>query len=150
MTQASNPQKRYAAIHIQAAKAGLKGASYRNFLLETAGVTSCKALTDEQFNQVMDALSSRIRERTAPGRTKTPTEAKIWALWYAIKPYLLQEERSIPYLLGIVSRIAKRKLYSVSMLGELDGREAYKVIEGLKNRLAQEEAQFSRMNDIPF
>lgn len=138
--------KHYAAIHIQAAKAGLDKASYRHFLQNTCGVTSCKELTIDQFSLVMDQLAARIRER-AQMRQKTPTEAKIWALWYAIKPYLPEQERSAPYLLGFIGRIIKRKLLSAGMIGELDKREAYKVIEGLKNRLAQEEAKLA---DIPF
>lgn len=147
MTQ---PNKRYAAIHIQAAKAGLKGISYRNFLQETAGVTSCKELTEHQFSAVMEKLSSLIAEKNTRKRQKTPTEAKIWALWYAIKPYLCEQERTIPYFLGIISRIAKRKIYTASMISELDNHEAYKIIEGLKDRLAQEENIFSKKNDIPF
>lgn len=137
------------AIHTLKGKLHLSDADYRALLQQTAGVSSSRDLTAEGDKAVMAALRSMERGPQQTG-AKSPAEAKIWALWYAIKPYLPEAERTIPYLLGIIARVIGYKIRSVGYLPRLSGQEKYKVIEALKARLKQEEWTYSQKNGVPF
>ena len=137
------------AIHTLKGKLGMTDADYRALLMREAGVSSSRDLTPEGDKAVMAAL--RAMER-GPRQTaaRSGQERKIWALWYAIKPYLPEAERTIPYLLGIIKRRIGYRIPSADYLSRLDGREKNQIIEALKARLKQEEWTFSRKNGVPF
>ena len=137
------------AIHTIKSKLHLSDADYRALLQREVGVSSSRDLTPEGDKAVMAALRTMERGPQQTG-AKSPAEAKIWALWYAIKPYLPEAERTIPYLLGIIARVIGYKIRSVGYLPRLSGQEKYKVIEALKARLKQEEWTFSRKTGVPF
>ena len=137
------------AIHTLKGKLGMSDADYRDLLMREAGVSSSRDLTPEGDKAVMAALRAMERGPQQTG-AKSRAEAKIWALWYAIKPYLPEAERTIPYLLGIIARVIGYKIRSTGYLNRLSGQEKYKVIEALKARLKQEEWTFSRKTGVPF
>ena len=137
------------AIHTLKGKLGLSDADYRALLMREAGVSSSKDLTPDGDKAVMAALRAIEQGQHQTG-VKSPAEAKIWALWYAIKPYLPEAERTVQYLLGVIGRVIGYKIRSVGYLSRLDGQEKYKVIEALKARLKQEEFTYSQKTGVPF
>ena len=141
-----------AAIHIRAKEAGLDDAAYRDLLLRVAGVRSAKELDEDQYLAVMREIWARINaqnsRRRAP-RKKSPAESKIWALWYAVKGYLPQEEQTAAYLMGIVCRVLRRSGLGTDALPDLTAGESHKVIEALKQRLKQEEFEFKNKTGVP-
>ena len=137
------------AIHTIKGKLGMSDADYRALLMREAGVSSSRDLTPEGDKAVMAALRTLESGPRHIGAT-TRAEAKIWALWYAIKPYLPEAERTVPYLLGIIGRVIGYKIRSAGYLPHLDPKEKFKVIEALKARLKQEEWSFSRKTGVPF
>lgn len=137
------------SIHTLKTKLRLSDADYRALLQREAGVSSSRDLTAEGDKSVMTALRSMERGSQQTG-AKSPAEAKIWALWYAIKPYLPEAERTVQYLLGIVSRVIGYRIPAAGFLSRLDGQEKYKVIEALKARLKQEEWTYSQKTGVPF
>ena len=137
------------AIHTLKGKLHLSDADYRALLMREAGVSSSRDLTPEGDKAVMSALRAMEQGPRQTG-ARSPAEAKIWALWYAIKPYLPEAERTVPYLLGICGRVIGYKIRSAGYLPRLDGQEKYKIIEALKARLKQEEWTFSQKNGVPF
>ena len=137
------------AIHTIKGKLGLSDTEYRALLFRCGGVMSAKDLSPEGDKAVMAALRTMERGTTAT-REKSRAEAKIWALWYDIKPYLPETERTVPYLLGIVSRVIGRKVQSTGNFLRFTARENYKIIEALKARLRQEEWTFSQKTGVPF
>lgn len=87
--------------------------------------------------------------QTAVRPAKTPTEAKIWALWYELKGYLPKQEQTLAYLLGFVRRAAgNQDVKEAGDLAGLTGKESYNVIEALKRRLEQERATVAQ--EVPF
>ena len=142
-----------AAIHIRKKEAGLNTAQYRELLQNVAGVTSAKDLTEKQYKDVMAAMFRIIRAKNGDAQRmvlKSPTEAKIWALWYELKPYLQEQEQTVAYLCGIIGKVIGYKIKNPGQIKRLSDREHYKIIEGLKLRLKQEEFLFSQNNEIPF
>ena len=137
------------AIHTLKGKLRLSDSDYRALLQREAGVSSSRDLTPEGDKAVMAALRTMERGPQQTG-AKSRAEAKIWALWYAIRPYLPEAERTVPYLLGIIARVIGYKIRSTGYLNRLSGQEKYKVIEALKARLKQEEWTFSRKTGVPF
>ena len=137
------------AIHTIKGKLGLSDADYRALLMREAGVSSSRDLTPDGDKAVMSALRAMERGPQQAG-ARSRAEAKIWALWYAIKPYLPEAERTIPYLLGIIGRVIGYKIRSAGYLPSLDPQEKYKVIEALKARLKQEEWTYSQKTGVPF
>jgi len=137
------------AIHTLKGKLGMSDADYRDLLMREAGVSSSRDLTPEGDKAVMAALRSMERGPQPTG-VKSPAEAKIWALWYAIKPYLPEAERTVPYLLGICGRVVGYRIPGTDTLPRLSGQEKYKIIEALKARLKQEEWTFSQKTGVPF
>ena len=125
------------AIHTLKGKLGLSDADYRALLMRQAGVSSSKDLSPEGDRAVMAALRD-LESASGTTAAKTRADAKIWALWYALKPYLPEPERSIAYLLGIVSRAAGVRIGSTARLPHLSPREKYNIIEALKSRLNHE------------
>lgn len=123
--------KRIACIKILQKQAGLNDNQYRALLQEAAGVTSSKELDDRGFTAVRDAL----RKLANPPRPKTPLEAKAWAIWYDIKPYLAPAAQNSDYLYGIASRVAGRP---INDFAQLEKKELVRFTEALKRRLVQE------------
>ncbi len=137
------------AIHTLKTKLHMSDADYRALLQREAGVSSSRDLTPEGDKAVMAALRKLESAPRQIGAT-TRAEAKIWALWYAIKPYLPEAERTEPYLLGIIKRRIGYRLPSAGHLSRLSGQEKNQIIEALKARLKQEEWTFSQKNGVPF
>ena len=124
------------AIHTLKGKLHLSDADYRD-LQRAAGVCSARDLTPEADKAVMEALRDlETRQQQSPARK--PAEAKIWALWYAVKPYLPAEQQNVAYLLGIIGRVIGYPIRSAGYYPRLDSKECYKIIEALKARLKQE------------
>ena len=140
-----------AAIHILKKELGLSDTEYRTILRDTAGVASAAQLDEIGDRAVMSRLYS-LRDasrQTAVRPAKTPTEAKIWALWYELKGYLPKQEQTLAYLLGFVRRAAGNQDVKVAGdLAGLTGKESYNVIEALKRRLEQERATVAQ--EVPF
>jgi len=140
-----------AAIKIAQKELGLSDAEYRAILRDAAGVASATQLDADGDRAVMRRLYAIRDERSAatPNRAKTPTEAKIWAIWYDIKGYLPEPERTVDYLLGIIRRASGNiSIKTVEDIAALTPQQAYHTIEALKYRLAQEE-QATR-KEVPF
>ena len=140
-----------AAIHIPKKELGLSDTEYRTILRDTAGVASAAQLDEIGDRAVMSRLYS-LRDasrQTAVRPAKTPTEAKIWALWYELKGYLPKQEQTLAYLLGFVRRAAgNQDVKEAGDLAGLTGKESYNVIEALKRRLEQERATVAQ--EVPF
>ncbi len=137
------------AIHTIKTKLHLSDADYRALLIREAGVSSSRDLTPEGDKAVMAALRTLESGPRHIG-ARSRAEAKIWALWYAIKPYLPEPERTVPYLLGICGRVVGYRIPGTDTLPRLSGQEKYKIIEALKSRLKQEEWTYSRKTGVPF
>lgn len=140
-----------ATIHILKKELGLSDAEYRAILRETAGVSSAAQLDETGDRAVMARLYAirDARRQAEPVRAKTPTEAKIWALWFDLKSYLPAEEQTLAYLLGFVRRASgNQDVKEADDLAGLTGKESYNAIEALKFRLAQEAATVKR--EVPF
>ena len=140
-----------AAIHILKKELGLSDTEYRTILRDTAGVASAAQLDEIGDRAVMSRLYS-LRDasrQTAVRPAKTPTEAKIWALWYELKGYLPKQEQTLAYLFGFVRRAAgNQDVKEAGDLAGLTGKESYNVIEALKRRLEQERATVAQ--EVPF
>ena len=140
-----------AVIHILKKELGLSDTEYRTILRDTAGVASAAQLDEIGDRAVMSRLYS-LRDasrQTAVRPAKTPTEAKIWALWYELKGYLPKQEQTLAYLLGFVRRAAgNQDVKEAGDLAGLTGKESYNVIEALKRRLEQERATVAQ--EVPF
>lgn len=125
------------AIHTLKNKLGMTDDHYRQLLQSAAGVSSSKNLTPEADKAVMEALRDlETRQQQSPVRK--PAEAKIWALWYAVKTYLPAEQQNVAYLLGIIGKVIGYPIRSAGYFPHLDSKECYKIIEALKARLKQE------------
>ena len=136
-----------AAIHILKKELGLSDTEYRTILRDTAGVASAAQL-DRAVMSRLYSLRDASRQ-TAVRPAKTPTEAKIWALWYELKGYLPKQEQTLAYLLGFVRRAAgNQDVKEAGDLAGLTGKESYNVIEALKRRLEQERATVAQ--EVPF
>lgn len=125
------------AIHTLKSKLHMSDADYRALLMRAAGVSSSRDLSPEGDRSVMAALRD-LESASGSTAAKTRADAKIWALWYALKPYLPEPEQSIGYLLGIVSRAAGVRIGSTARFPHLSPREKYNIIEALKSRLDHE------------
>ncbi len=140
-----------AAIKILQKQLALSDAEYRAILREVAGVSSATQLDADGDRAVMRRLYS-ILDARRPIETpppKTPTEAKIWALWYDIQGYLPEPERTVAYLLGFIRRASGNPAIKVATdIATLTKQQAYHTIEALKYRLAQEQQQARK--EVPF
>lgn len=140
-----------AAIKIAQKQLGLSDAEYRAILHDVAGVSSATQLDADGDRAVMRRLFAMQDDRRAatPTRAKTPTESKIWKLWYEIKGYLPEPERTVAYLCGFIRRASgNTSIQEGEDIAALTKSEAYHTIEALKRRLAQEE-QHAR-KEVPF
>lgn len=140
-----------AAIKIAQKQLGLSDAEYRAILHDVAGVSSATQLDADGDRAVMRRLYAIRDERAAatPTRAKTPTEAKIWKLWYEIKGYLPEPEQTVDYLFGFIRRASGNvSIKQGDDIADLTKQQAYHTIEALKYRLAQEE-QHAR-KEVPF
>lgn len=140
-----------AAIHILKKELNLSDADYRAILRDEAGVASAAKLDQDGDRAVMRRLYTIRDERQAATstRAKTPTEAKIWALWYEIKGYLPEPERTVDYLLGFIRRASGNiSIKTAEDIAALSRVQAYHTIEALKYRLAQEEQGVRK--EVPF
>ena len=144
-------RSKLAAIHIAKKEANLTDAGYRQLLSEVAGVDSAKHLSDAGYQAVMRELKGiqYDNQSKAKARPKSPSERKIWALWYDLRNYLPIQERTAAYLFGFARRASGCD--ELPSLGDLSAQQAYRVIEALKARLAQEVATFNVNNqEAPF
>lgn len=147
-----------AAIHILKKELGLSDADYRAILRDEAGVASAAQLGPDGDRAVMRRLYAIRDERQAATstraaatstRAKTPTEAKIWAIWYEIRGYLPEPERTVDYLLGFIRRASGNiAIKTAEDIATLTKVQAYHTIEALKYRLAQEEQGVRK--EVPF
>lgn len=140
------------AIHTLKSKLGMSDPDYRTLLQRVADVQSSKQLTEAQDRDVMAELNKIASNQ--PEAPKTAEERKIWALWLGsddepgLSRYLPEEKRTAAYLAGIVGRHGK--IYWTGnkvRFNRLSASEAYKAIEGLKDRIRQEQ---DKLQEVPF
>lgn len=135
-----------AAIKIAQKKAFLTDHEYRELLQCVAGVDSATKLDETARRRVLATILKR-GNRKSPFPEKTPSEKKIWALWYELKPYLPEVERSHNYLLGICMRAnGGHDVCQITRLDQLTAKQIHRAIEALKRRLAEERWRFSEYN----
>ena len=140
------------AIHTIKSKLRMSDADYRAMLFRVAGVTSSKLLTAEQDAAVIRELK---RLETAEGNTtKTPQEAKIWALWLGsdenpgLSRYLPEEKRRASYLAGMLGGFGKVVWFNGRLrFNQFTADQARRAINALKARLENEK---EKLADVPF
>lgn len=118
-----------AAIKIAQRQAGLTDPQYRALLLRTAGVNSSKDLDADGRLRVYRAILDVARPNN-----KRPLERKVWALWYALKPTLIDVHSPIAYLLAIAAR-ANSLPVAPESLTSLTNQQLIQTVEALKSRL---------------
>lgn len=149
-------QRNYGRIHILQKEAGLTSEEYKSFLANF-GVQSSTELTEDDYRQACATLEgmikdARVREyrKRDEGRVKTPQERYFWHLWYELKGYLPQGDRTAEYLAGFAGRVLRRFIgldKGHFDFENLEYVEQRKLIEALKQRLDYEE---DRLAAVPF
>ena len=125
-----------ASIKIAQKEAGLDDSSYRGILYRIAGVGSSTLLDAEQSKRVLSEIRRRIRK---PAQDKSPAERKIWAIWYELRRYLPDVERSSEYLIGFAIKAnGGHDQCSITRLDQLSARQTQRLIEALKRRITEE------------
>lgn len=125
-----------AAIKIAQQEAGLNDTQYRQILYRVAGVGSCTLLDAAQSRLVLSEIRKKIRK---PAQEKSPSEKKIWALWYDLRRHLPEVERSSEYLIGFAIKAnGGHDQCQVTRLDQLSARQAQRLIEALKMRILEE------------
>ena len=147
----------YGRIHILKKEAGLTVEEYRSFLANF-GAASATELSEDDYKQACATLEgmikdARVREyrKRDEGRVKTPRERYFWHLWYELKGYLPQGDRTAEYLAGFAGRVLRRFIgldKGHFDFENLDCIEQRKLIEALKQRLEYEEEKMAAA--VPF
>ena len=140
--------RNFGRIHILKKEAGLTAEEYRSFLAEF-GVRSSTELSEEDYKQACATLEGMIKDakvreyrKRDEGRVKTPQERYFWHLWYELKGYLPQGDRTAEYLAGFAGRVLRRGVgleQGRFDFENLDTGEKHKLIEALKQRIDYEE-----------
>ena len=86
------------------------------------------------------------RQRNPAGFANRRETRKIRQLWSELCEYLPESERTEDYMYGFIAHALR--LNKAKGLGELRESESHKVIEALKQRIAQEKAKLSEA--VPF
>ncbi len=146
----------YGRIHILKKEAGLTAEEYRAFLAEF-GASSATELSEDDYKQACATLEGMVRDakvreyrKRDEGRVKSRQERYFWRLWYELKEYLPQGDRSAEYLAGFAGRVLRRYIgldQGRFNFENLDYIEQRKLIEALKQRLDYEA---DRMAEVPF
>lgn len=149
--------RNFGRIHILAKDAGLTAEGYLAFLANF-GASSSTELSEEDYRQACATLEGMIHDERAreyrqkdEGRVKSPQERYFWRLWYELKEYLPQGDRSAEYLAGFAGRVLRRYIGldkgRFDFENNLDYIEQRKLIEALKQRLDYEA---EKMAAVPF
>lgn len=120
-------------IHVGKRDLGLDEDTYRHLLTETTQKDSTKKMTIPQLNRVLDAMKQlgfKVRNKGGRPQAKDAMSKKIRALWLELHNGGHVENPSEEALATYVMRITK-----VEALQWLDGQQAAKVIETLKQWL---------------
>lgn len=149
--------RNYGRIHILKKEAGLTAEEYRSLLAEF-GAASATELSDEDYRQACATLEGMIKDAKAreyrkrdEDRVKSRQECFFWALWYRLKEYLPQGDRTSEYLAGFAGKALSRYIgldQGRFDFENLDDREKHKLIEALKNRVDYEEERLAAA--VPF
>lgn len=149
--------RNFGRIHILKKEAGLTAEEYQSFLANF-GVQSSTQLSEEDYKQACATLEGMIKDAKAreyrkrdEGRVKSRQECFFWALWYRLKEYLPQGDRTSEYLAGFAGKALSRYIgldQGRFDFENLDDREKHKLIEALKNRVDYEEERFAAA--VPF
>ena len=148
----------YGRIHILKKEAGLTAEEYRAFLANF-GVRSSTELTEDDYKQACATLEgmihdARVREyrQRDEGREKSRQERYFWRLWYELKEYLPEGDRTAEYLAGFAGRVLRRYIGldkgRFDFENNLDCIEQRKLIEALKQRLDYEAEKMAAA--VPF
>lgn len=126
-----------AAIKIAQKSAGLDDAHYRALLRKVAGVDSCKDLDGDGRLRVYRALV-RMSRTSGWSRPATPSAQMkmVYGLFYRVRARQGGISNPDAYLRGLVRQTLRREDLPDD-LGELSTGDLQKVIEALKQRLAQ-------------
>lgn len=136
------------AIKIEQRNRGISDELYRSLLMRVTGKSSSKDLSDDERKRVYVEMT-RGGSKPVEAAPKAATASKIWALWYDLKGYLPERERTVSYLLGFVRRASgNEQIKDAAGLSLLSPKEAYRTIEALKSRLEQEVNQINK--EVPF
>lgn len=123
-----------AKLHVAKTQLALTDESYRAILWRVARVESAAKASDRQLLALI-AEMRRFGFKDRPAvEDAAPHVRKIWALWAELKPLLTDADDQA--LFGFC-----RRQTGINRPEWLDGRQAAKVIEGLKGWLAREQAK---------
>lgn len=148
----------YGRIHILKKEAGLTAEEYQSFLANF-GVQSSTQLSEEDYKQACATLEGMIKDakvreyrKRDEGRKKSRQECYFWRLWYELKEYLPEGDRTAEYLAGFAGRVLRRYIGldkgRFDFENNLDYIEQRKLIEALKQRLDYEAEKMAAA--VPF
>jgi phage gp16-like protein len=125
-----------ARIHIARKEMALDEASYRAILLRVGKHESAAEIDDAALHRVLGEFKRLgwVPQRPAAKRVVEPHVAKIYALWGALAPHVVDAS------LGALSAFCRRQT-GVAAPAWLSPEQAIAVIEGLKAWLAREKAR---------
>ena len=143
--------RNFGRIHILAKEAGLTAEGYRSFLANF-GATSSTELSEDDYKQACATLEGMINDAKVRERRpqKSPQERYFWRLWYELKEYLPQGDRTAEYLAGFAGRVLRRFIglnQGHFDFENLDKSEKHKLIDALKSRLNHEKENLAA---VPF
>ena len=141
----------------------------RELLYKTVGMMNEESpqLSQTDFDDFMAAIESKLEALVNSGRVSVPQyikleywrnrhpnqgqvntreSHKIYEIWSKLEKLLSQEKRNMNYLLGFVANTCRFK--HIMPVENLSSRQALKVIDALKKRLAQEENKLK--TEVPF
>ena len=127
-----------AAVKIAQQQAGMDDEEYRALLMRVAGVSSCTKLDDAGRSRVLKAIrcaSAKADDR--PTTTPSPLLRKLWALFFALRPTLSQEDIACPraWLMGVARKANGDSI--PERLEALDAKQLSRTVEALKARSRQ-------------
>lgn len=148
--------RNFGRIHILKKDAGLTAEEYRSFLANF-GATSSTELSEDDYKQACATLEGMIHDARAreyrkrdEGREKSRQERYFWALWYDLKTFLPQGDRTAEYLAGFAGRVLRRYIgldKGHFDFESLESGEKHKLIDALHARVNHEKASLA---EVPF
>lgn len=114
-------------------------------------MATIEAELDVRFQATKVALPGNIdlrywrRRRPGKGAANTRESYAISDLWEELRGYLSGEKQNAQYLLGFIASACR--FSRAKAINELSAREALKVIDALKRRIAQEK---NKLAEVPF
>ena len=136
-----------AKVGIARKQLGLDEDGYRAVLLRVTGRDSARVASDAELHRLLTEFGRLgfrpVRPQRSAVRSEHGNKRLIVALWAELAPFL--RDGSGDVLRGFVQRQTRSRLHpdGVSAPEFLDGKQANKVVEGLKAWLAREQRKAS-------